>query len=306
MKRVIGYAAALLLIGAAAVRADGAVWVAEKAGERVLLGGTVHVLRPSDYPLPKVFARAYAAADRVFLETNVKGLESPAAAGELQARMALPPGTTLRDVLSTEAYDALRSFAAARGVSLAGLEGLKPSMVLLSFMGQELHRIGAAAEGVDAHFLERARADRKPVGELEPLGRQLDLLAAMGEGRESAFVLYSLRDLERSEALLDELVAAWRRGDTDTLQRLYVMEMKRDFPGLYRNLLVGRNRDWLPRIEALFREPGTELVLVGAAHLVGEDGLLALLERRGYTVRRFQAGAEIPPTPALSASGEGD
>jgi len=135
----------------------------------------------------------------------------------------------------------------------------------------------------------KARRDGKAVAELESVEEQLDHLAAMGKGRESAFVRYSLDDLERTDELMDELIAAWRRGDTQALGELFVTDMKRAFPDLYANLLVKRTRQWLPRVEEMFHEPGTELVLVGAAHLVGEEGLLALLERRGYRIRPLEA-----------------
>ncbi|MDZ7753149.1 MAG: TraB/GumN family protein [Gammaproteobacteria bacterium] len=275
----------LLLMISAGARGEAAVWVAEKGGERVFLAGTIHMLRPTDYPLPAEFERAYHQADTLYLETDVERMESPALAGELLRRMTLPTGRTLEDVLSPEAYGALQAYGEARGVALQSLERFKPAMVILSLIGLELERLGVAAEGVGSSMYRMARRDGKTVAELESVEAQLDYLAAMGEGRESAFVLYSLEDLERTDELMEELITAWRGGDMETLRELFVTDMKRAFPGLYANLLVKRTREWLPRVEGMFEEPGTELVLVGAAHLVGEEGLLALLERRGYRVR---------------------
>lgn len=283
MKRLWGIS--FLLLVSAAAWGDAAVWVAEKGGERVLLAGTIHMLRPTDYPLPTEFEGAYRQADTLYLETDVERMESPALAGELLRRMTLPRGRTLEDVLSTEAYGALQAYAEEHGIPLQGLQRFKPAMVILSLIGLELERLGVAAEGVDSFMYRKARRDGKALAELESVEEQLDHLAAMGKGRESAFVLYSLEDLERTDELMDELVAAWRRGDTRALGELFVTDMKRAFPGLYANLLVKRTRQWLPRVEEMFHEPGTELVLVGAAHLVGEEGLLALLERRGYRIR---------------------
>lgn len=275
------------LLAAAAASADSSVWVAERGGERVFLAGSVHVLRPADYPLPEEFAEAYRQADAVVLETDIERMESPELGRAMLERMRLPEDETLRGLLSAEAYAALQAFTAERGIALERLDHLKPAMVVLTLIGLELERLGVAAEGVDHHFNRRAREDGKPLGALERVEAQLDYLAAMGEGRESAFVLYSLRDLEQTDTLLGELIDAWRDGDLAALRRLYVTEMRVDFPDLYRNLLVRRNREWLPRIEAMFEEPGTELVLVGAAHLVGPEGLLELLERRGYEVSRL-------------------
>ena len=126
-----------------------------------------------------------------------------------------------------------------------------------------------------------------PISGLEAAEEQLKILFTMGEGDEDAFVAQALEDMETVESNLDELIAAWRTGDERTLDRLVVADMRERYPAVYRALLINRNRAWLPRVEALFESPETELVLVGAAHLVGPDGLLAQLTGRGYRVRRW-------------------
>jgi uncharacterized protein YbaP (TraB family) len=82
---------------------------------------------------------------------------------------------------------------------------------------------------------------------------------------------------------MNAVVTAWHRGDTGQLERL-LSEGFDKFPDLYRILTTDRNRRWLPRIEGMLHEKQDYLVIVGALHLVGRDGVVALLERQGYKV----------------------
>ena len=86
---------------------------------------------------------------------------------------------------------------------------------------------------------------------------------------------------------MDDLVSAWRDGDMDALAELFVDDMRLESEELYDSLLLERNLNWLPVIEQMFQEDGNEFVLVGAAHLVGKDGLLNLLQAKGYQVKQL-------------------
>ena len=68
---------------------------------------------------------------------------------------------------------------------------------------------------------------------------------------------------------------------------LGITPLLKDFPDIYQSLLVDRNNNWLPQIEAMFDSKDTEFVLVGALHLVGKDGLLQRLEAAGYKVTQL-------------------
>jgi uncharacterized protein YbaP (TraB family) len=109
----------------------------------------------------------------------------------------------------------------------------------------------------------------------------------MGEGNESEFILMSLQDMEEIETEMDKLISAWRTGDNQQLADLFVNDMKEQSIELYNSLLVERNNNWMPIIVDLFNEAGTEFILVGAAHLVGDDGLLAKLAARGYRIEKL-------------------
>jgi len=95
----------------------------------------------------------------------------------------------------------------------------------------------------------------------------------------------SLKDLDAEKANMARLVESWRAGDVPGVERIVLSELKQE-PLLYQRLLVERNRSWMPKIEALFARPRHAIVVVGAAHLVGPDGLIAMLRAKGYTVEQ--------------------
>ena len=99
--------------------------------------------------------------------------------------------------------------------------------------------------------------------------------------------MVSLEDLDSTAKLMDEMIGAWRVGDSEALQSLFVDDMLERAPAVYDSLLRQRNLRWVPQIEAMFNDPDTEFVLVGAAHLVGADGLVELLRARGYDISKL-------------------
>ena len=117
------------------------------------------------------------------------------------------------------------------------------------------------------------------------MDEQLGLFSHMSLDQQRRFLLYCLEDADDSAEEMNEIVSAWHRGDTAKLERLLGEGMEK-FPDLYRTLTTDRNRKWLPRIETMLHEKQDYLIIVGALHLVGKDGLVALLERQGYKVQQ--------------------
>ena len=267
--------------------ADTSVWEVEYNGNTTYLGGTVHLLRPSDYPLPEEYEQAYQASSEIYFETDLNSLNDLSVQAQLLQQLTYNDERSLKTVLNQEAYTALSDYAATTGLPLMMLEKFKPGMVVSTLQILEFQRIGFTPQGVDAYFNTRAIGDAKSLGQLESVQEQIGFLAAMGEGNESEFILLSLRDLEETGAVMDEMIQAWRIGDNAKLSEMFVADMLNEAPELYDSLLRQRNMNWLPQIELMLRDSDTEFVLIGAAHLVGSDGLLDLLRARGYQVRQL-------------------
>ncbi|MGB4248866.1 MAG: TraB/GumN family protein [Pseudohongiellaceae bacterium] len=268
--------------------AQSSVWVATSGDEKVYLGGTVHLLRPADYPLPDPFEVAYQDSDKLFFETDISGMNDFSVQARMMQELTYSDATTLSSVLNAEAYAALSTHVATVGLPLQMMERFKPGLLISTLQVIEFQKMGFTPQGVDAYFNTRAMGDGKPVGQLESIDTQIGFIANMGVGHESEFVLLSIADLKEIPATMDQMVSAWRAGDNATLADLFVDDMKEGYPALYKEILVDRNNNWMPLIENMFSEEGTEFVLVGAAHLVGDDGLLSLLEKKGYEIARVQ------------------
>jgi uncharacterized protein YbaP (TraB family) len=269
------------------VAADTSLWKVSKPGSHLFIGGTVHVLSAADYPLPDEFEQAYQQSSKLVFETDISAVASIEFQQQMMAAMIYTDGRTLRSELKPATYSELEKYCQTAQFPLESIQSLKPGMASMLLTVYELSRLGMAESGVDTYFHRKALNDAKALGQLETAQQQLEFIVDMGAGQEDELILSTIRDMRELPAMMTELKAAWREGDTAGLVSLGLEPMQEDFPSIYNALLVDRNRAWLPQIDAMLQTAETELVLVGALHLVGEDGLLAELARKGYTVQPY-------------------
>lgn len=276
----------LLILILPSVFADGPVWRVTKAGETLYLGGTIHLLGKEDYPLPATLDQGYRAADILVFEID-PDVAASAETQQLFAQYALyQDGRTLQSELKPSTYRELQNFLQVRNLSIERFNTFKPGMLTLVLTVLELQRLGLAGEGVDAFYNRRAKADNKSRLFLESVQQQFDALLAISEGNEDDMLLQTLDKLRNMSDEMRKTKAAWRNGDNAALMAVSLAPWKDAFPELYQSLLVERNHRWLPQIEAMLHTKDVEYVLVGALHLAGPDGLLALLKARGYEVEK--------------------
>ena len=277
----------LLLMPLLQAHAAAPVWQIEKNGSQLYLAGSVHFLSDADYPLPEAFETAYRRSQVVVFETDIEAMQSADGTRRILERLSYAAGGSLRRNVSASTYASLSDYFDRRGMPMAQIDRFRPGMVSMMISIAELQHLGLAGEGVDAYFERRARADGRQRLQLESLDQQIDFLAGMGAGREDELLDYTLREARNIGTLMAATKKAWRAGDLAELERIIVRPMAQDFPRIYQDLLPRRNRDWLPRLEKMLADAPTEFVVVGAAHLVGREGLLALLRQRGYRVEQL-------------------
>jgi len=284
MRRLI----ALLLLWPAAVFADGVpLWVVEGDAGAVYVLGSVHLLKSSDYPLPEAVIRAYEEADELFMELDLDDLDVGAVTGEMLALGASGDGPKARDVLGEDGWARARKDGLAYGLDLEILGDAEPWLVALMVYNLALAQAGYdPALGVDQHLAQRAVGDGKPIEGLESLAEQLALFDGLAPDVQRQMLEQTLDELEGLAGEAQTLVDAWRTGNLAALERAFTQDFA-DYPDLERRIVTDRNRSWLEAIEARLALPGTALVVVGALHTVGPEGLPALLEARGYRVDRL-------------------
>lgn len=288
--RVIGGIAAGLvwMVGAGATSAAPAMWEVRDKDSVVYLFGSMHVLRPDVRWRTAAFDRAYAKADRVWFEARVD--IGPDQVKALVDRYGVDPDRSLTEKLSPTALATLRPVLDRGGVPLERVERLRPWAAAMMLSVAPMTREGASvAGGVDSATTERARTADKPIETFETFEQQLRIFAGLPEAVELTY----LDDVAREQLSPPRdgvvLERAWLRGDMDRLGTRLVTPMKAWRPDLYQALLLRRNLAWADRLDATMRQgQGTDLVIVGALHMAGDEGLPALMKARGYAVRRIQ------------------
>lgn len=285
---------ATLLLGLAAMVAVPGVHAAERnvlwsvrgAHNTVYLFGSIHVLRPGDAGLPRAAAEAYAEAEQLVMEIDMDdpAMADPVAmAAQMQRSAMLPAGQSLRSVLGAD-YASIAERSRAAGLDLALLDQFAPWFVATMLLQLEIAQRGFdPAHGVEQQLADRAVHDGKPILGLETPGQQFAVLGGLSLAEQKRFLLLTLEETEESDAELEELLAAWRSGDTAVLARV-LSEAYEEFPELYRPLTEDRNRAWLEDLEGLLDDRDDYLVVVGALHLVGRNSVVDLLRQRGHAV----------------------
>lgn len=261
-------------------------WAVKGQFNTVYLFGSVHVLKAGDRELPGEAERAYAAAKSLVMELDLSKAEAGGLSADALQDELLPEGQTLESVLGPRAYATLREHAGKLGLDPGLFSQMQPWVVAVTMEQAQMAQLGFDAQsGVEAQLTARAQRDGKPIVALETMDEQIGLFAHLPLDRQRDFLMYSLEEADNDAQQMDEVVAAWRRGDTARLESLLGEGFSR-FPDLYRSLTVDRNRRWLPRIEQLLHERQDCLVVVGALHLVGRGGLVELLGRDGYVAQQ--------------------
>jgi uncharacterized protein YbaP (TraB family) len=146
-------------------------------------------------------------------------------------------------------------------------------------------------QGLDRHLMTRAADAGKATSGLETAAEQIGALDSMTPTEQQQALDEALGDAEDFQAQMDDLHAKWRRGDDAALERLMGADMREHYPQLYQRINVDRNNAWLPKVRAMLdgEHEDDALVVVGSLHLLGDDGLVALLRKQGYTVERVEA-----------------
>ena len=266
------------------VRADAALhtlWELHGKHNTVYILGSIHVLRPTDYPLPPAVIGAYANAKSLVMEVSPDELESEQIQTELLSSAQLPDGKSLPQILGARRYERAAALAHDVGVELALFDNFAPWFAAEAISQLQLAQLGFQPKsGVDMYLAGLARADGKSVTGLETVQDQLSLFEALSMEEQAAYLLASLEDARELPAEVNAMVHAWQQGDSAWFEE----HMKSDFgddPKLLESFLLSRNRKWAPKIEALLNDDKNYLVIVGAAHLVGRGSVIELLKKDG-------------------------
>jgi uncharacterized protein YbaP (TraB family) len=288
-KRGFGIGGLLLgLLGGLTARAEAPVWALKGAHNTVYLAGSVHLLRAAESKLPAAFERAYADSPALVMEVDMDNLNPLEVQGwMLEHGMYLNEGS-LSETLGKPRFDKLQQESNRLGIPVEAIERFEPWLAAMTLAQLQLVKLGFdPQQGVEMQLVGRAKTDRKEITGFETMTGQLGMLDGLAQADQIKFLDMTLEEMHEIESSTDELIAAWRAGNSKKLADL-LSEEYGVAPGLYTTLVSDRNRRWMPELEKLLKADKNYMVVVGTLHLVGKGGLLELTKARGVESRQLQ------------------
>jgi uncharacterized protein YbaP (TraB family) len=262
------------------------LWKVTSPGATAYLLGSVHVLNSTAYRSDTDFENAFHQAEIVVFETDLAQLDSEGVQQMLLSRGSYPKGESLRKSIPEKVYSRVEKAAGALGLPPEALNRFRPWFCAMTLANLKLAALGFNPEkGVDRYFYQKARSSGKKILGLETPSDQIDIFADMSPETQEKFLEQSLDDLESAQSQVEKILAAWKTGDTGKVETILLKGLRED-PGLYQQLVVQRNQRWMKTLDQLLGGHQNFMVVVGAAHLVGSDGLVALLRTRGFKVEQ--------------------
>ena len=258
------------------------LWKAQRGDTVVFLTGSIHALKEDAYPLPQAFDSAFAQAEIVVFEIDVNDMMQ--AAVQMMAAGSLEEGRTLEQVVGPEMWFEFKVHCDLLNLKPAVFTRMKPWMAALMLTSMELAKHGyLATAGLDSHFTQRADDAGKERQALETAEFQVSLFADLDDEQSLAFFRYTLMDLEVMIPEMEKLYRDWRMGNVEGMEQ-WLLEGFEEVPEGFNTMVIDRNRAWVPKIIELLEGGRNAMVVVGSMHLVGDEGVVALLRRKGYTV----------------------
>jgi uncharacterized protein len=263
------------------------LWKVRSGPNTITILGSIHFLKKENYPLKKNIETALDSAKKLVLEINLQATDAQKNQQVVMEKAVNRDGSTLQQNISAETFALTEEKARDLGIDVSSLSPFKPWFVALTLSSLKLQKLGLdPTYGVDRHLAERAKKSGKPISGLETFELQIEVFDGLSPRDQESMLRETLQDMDALEKSADRIVQAWLKGDTASLEESLLSGM-RAYPALFQKLIVDRNRRWLPEIERMIKQGENPLIVVGAAHLVGKDGVIELLKQRGYTVEQL-------------------
>jgi uncharacterized protein YbaP (TraB family) len=258
------------------------LWRVQSETNTIYLQGSLHLLKSSDYPLNPVIEKAFADSRILVLEADPGKMNTPENQQLLMQKGMLPQGDSLEKHLDAKTFEMVGKATAELGLDIAMFQPFKPWMFSMILTVSALQRHGFSTEyGIDTYFYNKAINEAKPVIALETIEYQLELFDNFSSILQNDLIQQTLKDLENIKEKVDEIIQAWSTGDASGLDA-FLFDSFKEYPGIYNAVITKRNMNWMSHIESFMKQKENHMIIVGAGHLVGENGLVALLKKKGY------------------------
>ena len=281
-------AIAFILASGAAAQTRGRtfLWKVQSAGGVMYLAGSVHALTADAYPLNPAYQRAFDASSALVEEIDLAEADPLAGGIGLLAKGMYQDGRTFSSAVSRQTVTLVQEKLKNTPLAIDLIQPMKPWMVMLMIEALGSQDAGLNPElGLDKHFYNLATDGRKQVIGLETAESQIDRFDKMPEAMQEQMLRSELAEMDTEKSSLRSILTAWQTGDAAAIEKMLLASFTTN-PAAYTSLITERNRNWMPQLENCLRRSSPCFVIVGAAHLVGPQGLLAMLQQKGYRVEQ--------------------
>ena len=262
------------------------LWEVQGGKTKIFLMGSIHAANKSFYPLNPAALKAFSQCKQLGLEVDAF---SPASAMKMQqAVMSAAMYTGSKDLSSEfnpKEIASIEKLMALAGLPKAAIMKMKPWFLFMASQQVAMMQAGLSPQlGVDHHFHSKAKKTKKTIVELESIEAQLDLFQNLPDINK--MLIQYAEDPKAGLSELNKLLKAVKNGDTKVLLEV-LAEMKKETPGAYKSMLVERNHGMTQKIDTWAKSNKSTFIVVGAAHLPGTEGIIALLKSKGYKLKRL-------------------
>ena len=277
----------VLAAGAAAqTRGHSFLWKVQSGANVMYLAGSVHALTADAYPLNAAYQRAYDASGALVEEIDLAEADPLTGGLGLLAKGIYQDGRTFSGVVSRQTAALVEEKLRNTPLAIELIQPMKPWMVMLMLEALGAQTAGLDPElGLDKHFYNLANTSGKQVIGLETAESQVDRFDKMPDAMQEQMLRSELAEMETEKSSLRTLLTAWKDGDAPAIEKMLLSSLAEN-PTAYNSLITERNRNWMPQLETCLKRSSPCFVIVGAAHVVGPQGLLAMLQQRGYRIEQ--------------------
>jgi len=264
------------------------LWEVKSAKNSIYILGSIHLARPSLYPLDKRIEDAFQRSNTLVVEVNVEAFDPVALQQMFVERGVYSDGSTIRDHLSEGTFKLVVEKFGSLGLGFTQMVLFKPWFLSITLVTSELLKLGFNPEyGVDKHFLKKAKG--KKILELESVEYQLNLFDGFTDKQQDLLLFSTLLDLNIVEKEMDNLIKAWENGNAAKMEEVLMrgLDEHPEILPIIDKIFYERNRKMVSKIEDYLDTNDTYFVIVGAGHLVGKKGIIQLLERKGYFLQQL-------------------
>lgn len=269
--------------GASLAAAPGFVFRAEKEGRVLFLAGALHRLRRDAYPLPSAWETAYKQSSQVWLESNPNDAETGTGSSEAEKKGLMAGWKNVNDLLTEPTRKILRQHLESRDIKPSEITRMRPWYLGMYLMNLEYERLGVVSRyGVEEFFSKRAWMEDKPVRGLEKASDSVESLSKLSAAEQDRNLSETLKNVSQIPVFYTAITTAWRQGSEKTVLGL-IRPKSFEASESWRSIVAARNASWLARLESIGADKPC-MVIVGLDHLLGAEGLVRALAKRGYSV----------------------